>query len=79
MLSLADRVLATLPRKSLVDASVHQQALDEADLTHVKADRYLRALAKRLSPEELCEFIVGKCYANTPGNARVYYVPQGSP
>ena len=36
MMSLADRVLATLPRKSLVDASVHQQALDEADLTHVE-------------------------------------------
>ena len=73
--SLGDRIVATLPRRALNDPSVHQQALDEADLTHVKANRYLRALAKRLNPEELIEFLMGKCYGTSPGNARVYYPP----
>jgi hypothetical protein len=74
--SLGDRIVATLPRKPLVEPSVHQRALDDANLTHLAIGRYLHSLAKRLSPEEYVAFLLEKGYPNSPGNARVYYAPK---
>jgi hypothetical protein len=75
MSSIADRIVDRVEESahSSVPKSIYQIALDESDVNHVRAERLFRALAKRLSPDELVEFLMRKCYPDSPGNARVFY------